>query len=201
MISFLSSCKLAVCALLLTGSAAFCEMAPAASPAAGEPATQPIQATIVQINGHVQARTSHDQPWQIAKEQMVLPEGAEIRTGPHSSVTFVIPPDQTITLDRLGTLEIIRSNFENGKIMTDLGMKYGRTRYDIDSQGAVHDAKVHSHGAVLAIRGTHASLYDQPPFAPQAESFIGRATFGYSKHTVAVGSKSGAYAKVVAGSN
>jgi hypothetical protein len=194
-----SRCKLTIYALLLMGSAAFSEVA--TQPSAASPATQPMQAIIVEINGHVQARTAHDQPWQIATLQMVLPEGAEVRTGPHSTVRFVIPPDQTITLDRLGTLEIIRSNFEDGKIVTDLGMKYGRTRYDIDSQGQQHDAKVHSPGAVLAIRGTHVSLYDQPPFTPQAESFIGRATFGYAKRTVSVGSKGGSYAKVVGGTD
>jgi hypothetical protein len=206
MISLTSRSKLILCALLLTGSTGFSEMAAtpanaAPSAAAAAPSTEPISATVVEIKGHVQARMAHDQPWKTATEQMVLPEGAEIRTGPRSSVTFVIPPDQTITLDRLGTLEIIRSNFENGKIMTDLGMKYGRTRYDIDSQGAQHDAKVHSPGAVLAIRGTNVSLYDQPPFMPAAESFTGRATFGYAKRTVFVGAKSGSYAKVVAGSN
>jgi hypothetical protein len=160
---------------------------------------QPMQAIITEITGRVQARTSHDAAWQAATVQMVLNEGAEIRTGPHSTVRFVIPPDQTVTLDRLGTIEIIRANFENGKIMTDLGMKYGRTRYDIDAHGQAHDAKVHSPGAVLAVRGTHVSLYDQPPFTPQAESFTGRAMFGYAKRFVPVGSKS--YAKVVAGSS
>ena len=96
---------------------------------------EPMRATIVNITGHVQVRMGRDQQWQAAKEQMVLEEGSAVRTGPRSTVQFVIPPDQTITLDRLGTLEIIRANFENGKIMTDLGMKYGRTNYDIDAAG------------------------------------------------------------------
>src|SRR5450432_1608617 len=167
-------------------------------PAADANQNGPMRATIVNITGHVQVRMGRDQPWQAAKEQMVLEEGSAVRTGPRSTVQFVIPPDQTITLDRLGTLEILRANLENGKIMTDLGMKYGRTNYDIDAAGRAHDAKVHSPGAVLAIRGTRVSLYDQPPFTPQAESFTGRAMFGYAKRTVPVVSKS--YAKVVAGS-
>ncbi|HMB94951.1 MAG TPA: FecR domain-containing protein, partial [Tepidisphaeraceae bacterium] len=192
--------------LLTTVSAGYAEMAAPSNDAtqpiiAESPTTEPISATIMEIKGHVQARLTRDGQWVAAKEQMVLPEGAEIRTGPKSSVTFVIPPDQTITLDRLGTLEIIRSNFENGKIMTDLGMKYGRTNYDIEAHGQAHDAKVHSPGAVLAIRGTHVSLYDQPPFTPQAESFTGRAMFGYAKRFVPVGSKGGSYAKITAGSS
>jgi hypothetical protein len=185
MISATSRSRFILCALLLTGSTGFSEMdAPSVDATQPVASNQSIQATIVAIDGHVQVRMSHDAAWQTAKEQMVLNEGAEIRTGPHSTVQFVIPPDQTITLDRLGTLEILRSNFENGKIMTDLGMKYGRTRYDIDAHGQLHDAKVHSPGAVLAIRGTHVSLYDQPPYAPQAESFTGRALFGFRRRQI-----------------
>ncbi len=42
----------------------------------------------------------------VAMPQMLVSQGAEFRTGPHSSVTCVIPPDQTFTLDRLGTVRV-----------------------------------------------------------------------------------------------
>jgi hypothetical protein len=116
--------------------------------------------------------------------------------GPRSAVRFTIPPDQTVTLDRLGTLQVLRANFENGKIMTDLGMKYGRTRYDIESAGREHDAKVHSPNSVLAVRGTKVSLYDQPPFAPEATSLTGRAYFRDIKKQVAFGGKNAGKTKV-----
>jgi hypothetical protein len=150
-------------------------------------ATEPLKIVITGIEGSVQARSSAEQPWKMAEVGLELSEGAELRTGLRSAVRFTILPDQTVSLDRLGTLQILRANFENGKIVTDLGMKYGRTRYDIDAQGRVYDAKVHSPSAVLAIRGTKVSLYDQPPFVPQATSLTGRAYFRDIKKQVSFG--------------
>jgi hypothetical protein len=136
-----------------------------------------FNARITAIKGTARVRSGPDAQWELAKVGMVLEEGAELTTNVKSAVQFVIPPDQTITLDRLGVLQILRSSFENGKIVTDLGMKYGRVHYDIDAQGVQHDAKVHSPSSVLAIRGTRVILYDQPPFTPQAVSLTGRAFF------------------------
>ena len=66
---------------------------------------------------------------------MVVSENAEFRTGPRSAVRFTIPPDQTVTLDRLGTVKVLEAINNNGKLTTNLGMKYGRTRYDIEAAG------------------------------------------------------------------
>ena len=106
---------------------------------ASEPATHmslpegPLKVTIVALQGIVQARASSDQKWEKAAEGLELSEGAELRTGPRSAVKFMIGDDQTVSLDRLGTIQILRASFESGKVFTDLGMKYGRTRYDIES--------------------------------------------------------------------
>jgi hypothetical protein len=96
----------------------------------------------------------------------------------------------------LGTVKILRANFENGKIFTDLGMKYGRTRYDIETAGHEYDAKVHSPSAVMAIRGTTVSLYDQPPFTPEAVSLTGRARFIVGNKTIPFGGKGAGKTKV-----
>ena len=127
---------------------------------------------------------------------MELSEGAELRTNPKSAVQFTIPPDQIITIDRLTTMQILRANFKDGKIITDLGMKYGRTRFDIEAAGREHDAKVRSPNAVLAVRGTRVNLYDQPPFAPEATSLIGRAFFRDARKQTTVGSRGGGKAKI-----
>src|SRR5438309_682641 len=92
-----------------------------------------LRATITGFEGMVQVRTSSDQPWEKAVSGMELTEGAEFRTGPRSAVRFSLGPDQTITLDCLGTVQLLRANFKNGKLTTDIGLKYGRTRYDIES--------------------------------------------------------------------
>jgi hypothetical protein len=149
----------------------------------------PIKVTINTVQGIVQYRTGPDQKWQKAAEGVELSEGAELRTGPRSAVKFMIGDDQTVTLDRLGTIQILRANFENGKVFTDLGMKYGRTRYDIESTARDHDAKVRSPSSVLAVRGTKFISEDEPPFAATAVSLDGRVMFRDAHKLVSVGNK------------
>lgn len=109
------------------------------------------------------ARTRNGKRPSKARNSQKVPSCAPAR----SAVKFMIGDDQTVTLDRLGTIQILRANFENGKVFTDLGMKYGRTRYDIESTARDHDAKVRSPSSVLAVRGTKFISEDQPPFAPR----------------------------------
>src|SRR5437764_542170 len=136
-----------------------------------------LTATITGVEGIVQVRQNEDAPWQKAAVGMKVSEGAEFRTGPRSAVRFEIPPDQTITLDRLGTVKLIEAIQKQQTVKTDLGMKYGRVRYDVEAAGLADDSNIHSPGSALAVRGTRVSLYDQPPFAPQATSLTGRAAF------------------------
>ena len=156
----------------------------------------PLKITITGVEGIVQARKSSDQKWQRVEVGQTFDEGAELRTSNRSAVRFSIGDSQIVTLDRLGVVQILRANFENGKFITDLGMKFGRTRYDIEGAGREYDAKVHSPNSVLAVRGTRVILTDQAPFAPEAVSLTGRAMFRDVRKSVAVGSKGGSKAKV-----
>src|SRR3954464_9360237 len=146
---------------------------------ATSPASAPVAltATITAVEGIVQVRAGEDAAWQKATVGMKIGEGAEFRTGPRSAVRFEIPPDQIITLDRLGTVKLIEAVQKNQGVKTDLGMKYGRVRYDVEAAGLSHDSTIHSPGSALAVRGTRVTLYDQPPFAPEAISLRGRAAF------------------------
>lgn len=159
----------------------------------------PLKITITGVEGIVQARRSSDQKWQRVEVGQVFDEGAELRTSNRSAVRFSIGDSQIVTLDRLGVVQILRANFENGKFITDLGMKFGRTRYDIEGAGREYDAKVHSPNSVLAVRGTKVILTDQAPFAPEAVSLTGRAMFRDVRKSVAVGSRGGSKAKVSEG--
>jgi hypothetical protein len=159
-----------------------------------------LSATITGIEGIVQVRQNEDAPWQKATVGMKLSEGAEFRTGPRSAVRFEIPPDQTITLDRLGTVKLIEAIQNQQTIKTDLGMKYGRVRYDVEAAGLAHDSNIHSPGSALAVRGTRVSYYDQPPFAPQATSLTGRAAFRNTRRQM-VGFGGKAKAKIEADSD
>jgi hypothetical protein len=194
--------KVALIALVITMFLA----APAQSLAAQQtqPATTrdlvlpegPLRITITGFEGTVQWRPSSDQKWQRVQVGQVLDEGAELRTSSRSAVQFSVGDSQIITLDRLGVVQILRANFESGKFVTDLGMKFGRTRYDIEGAGREYDAKVHSPNSVLAVRGTKVILTDQPPFAPEAVSITGRATFRDVRKQTTVGSRGGRKAKV-----
>ena len=156
----------------------------------------PIKVTVTGVQGIVQYRTGADQKWTKAAEGVELTEGAELRTGPRSAVRFMIGDDQVVTLDRLGTIQILKANFENGKVFTDLGMKYGRTRYDIESAAREHDAKVRSPSSVLAVRGTQFALDDEAPFPPTAVSLSGRVMFQDAHKLVAFGAKGKGKAKI-----
>ena len=106
----------------------------------------------------MQVRTDEDQPWKIAKPGMVVDQNAEFRTSLRSAVQIQIPPDQTITLDRLGVIKVVEAIDDGGKLKTKIGMKYGRTRYDIESAGQEHEASISSPSSTLAIRGTQVTL-------------------------------------------
>ena len=162
----------------------------------------PLTVTVTGIEGLTQYRGNEKEAWKPLKVGLVLAEGSEFRTGPRSAVQFVIPPGQTVTLDRLSTIKVLRATFQDGKVMTNLGMKFGRTRYDVETGGIEHRSTISSPGSTLAVRGTQVSLYDQPPFAPEAISLTGRAEFRDFKRSgeaVAFGAKGAGKTKVAAG--
>jgi hypothetical protein len=155
-----------------------------------------LQATVTKVQGFVQVRDSADEPWRFATEGTVVNQNAEFRTGLRSAVQFVIPPDHTITLDRLGTVKVLTAVRAGDKITTQLGMKYGRTRYDIEPAGLQHDSSIVSPSNTLLVRGTRFSAYDQRPFPAEAVSLTGRVEVRDMKKRIFVGSRGGSKAKV-----
>ena len=145
--------------------------------ATAAPVAQALSATVTGIEGLVQVRDDGDGPWRSVKVGMVLGEKAEFRTGPRSAVRFEIPGGHVITVDRLGVAKLLTAVEESGTTRTRVGMKYGRTRYDIEGVGRDHDSALVSPSTTLAIRGTRVSLFDQRPFRPEAVSLTGRAEF------------------------
>lgn len=167
--------------------------APDAAPDAAAPVApdaggaEAMRVFVEEVNGLVQLRMNENDPWKKAEVGMELTEGAEFRTGPRSSVVCSIPPDQTIVLDRLGIVKIAEAVRTGTKIKTDLVMKYGRTDYAIEAAGREHESTIRSPSSTLAVRGTSVSLYDQPPFAPEAATFSGRATYQIAKRQMGIG--------------
>ncbi|MEA2708699.1 MAG: hypothetical protein QOF78_1300 [Phycisphaerales bacterium] len=173
------------------------ETRPAASaPVAAANGTEKLIATVTGVEGIVQVRESEDAPWQRATVNMQVGENAEFRTGPRSAVRFVIPPDHTITLDRLGSVKVLQAINDNGVIKTQMGMRYGRTRYDIEAGGREHESSIASPSSTLAVRGTRFSSYDQRPFPAQAVSLTGRVQFRDLRKRVTIGSRGGGKTKI-----
>lgn len=128
--------------------------APAPGAAADRPPAAELRAQVVAVKNSVQIRQGDDQRWIQAKVGDLVTQGAEIRTGLRSAVQIRIGKDHIITIDRLGVVKFLNLIRDQGVIKTDVGMEYGRTRYDIATGGATHDAKIHTPGTTLAIRGT-----------------------------------------------
>ena len=192
--------KLAILAVAAALAIAPYSALAADAPAATSQTTQEeLKATITGVQGLVQVRDAEGKPWRKAEVGMVVLQDAEFRTGPKSAVQFTLPPDQTVTLDRLGTVKLLQAIKTNGKIITNLGMKYGRTRYDIEAAGQEHESTISSPSSTLAVRGTKVSLYDQPPFKPEAVSLTGRASFRDGKKQLAFGGKGQGKTKLAAG--
>jgi len=113
-----------------------------------------LRAAVVAVRGTVQIRQAEDKKWAAAKPGDVLGAGADIRTGLNSAVQLKIEPGHTITIDRISVVKLLTLVKNQDVVKTDVGMKYGRTRYDVEAAGSVHDAKIHTPGTTLAIRGT-----------------------------------------------
>src|ERR1044071_1817082 len=163
--------------------------------------SQSLQGTISGVEGLVQVRLAEGQPWQPAKVGMVVDEGAEFRTSLRSAVRIEIPPSHTITLDRLGTMKLLDAVRTGNKVKTDVGMRYGRVRYDIEAAGEEHDSTIHSPGGTLAIRGTQVSVFDCAGFPMVCTSLTGRAHYRDNHgHGSYVGGKGTGKSKIVSGS-
>ncbi len=175
---------------------AFADAVPASGPSSAALANGTLKVIVTGVEGTLaEARKSEKDDWVPAKVGMVLTQDAEFRTGPHSAIRFIIPPKQTFTLDRQGTCKVIEAVKSDKNIKTDVGMAYGRVRYDLETikpnaagpldvsklkiqeAGIEHDSAIRSPNSTLAVRGTEVSMFDQAPFTPQALSLTGRALF------------------------
>jgi hypothetical protein len=143
------------------------------------PSDQPadLKATVAKVQGTVEFRPTDAAKWEPLTVGKTLAQDASIRTGARGAVVLTVPPDQTISVDRLTTVTVLKAFQNRGKVTTDVGMKYGRVRYDIAGAGVEHEASIRSPNSNLAIRGTKVSLFDQRPYSPEAVSLTGRAQF------------------------
>jgi hypothetical protein len=156
-----------------------------------QPTEEHLKAKVIAISGNVQVKEDEKGDWKPAAVGQEVGENAEFRTSFKSSVQFSFPPDQIITLDRLSTVKVVTAVNQSGFVKTQLGMKYGRARYEIEAAGREHEASIASPSNTLAVRGTDFVSEDQRPFPAQAISYRGRVEFRDFKKRIYFGSRAG----------
>jgi hypothetical protein len=113
------------------------------TPLTTQPSTQPTTQSVAwievtRVEGIVQVRDREGQAWRKAQVGDRLTLDAEFRTGPRSVVTFTAGEHGSVELDRLGVVSVKRAIRDKDQVSTDLGMRYGRTRYDIEGSVSPH---------------------------------------------------------------
>jgi hypothetical protein len=144
---------------------------------ADEPGTVQLRIVVTAVQGHAQVKLQSNSAWQAATRGMELSVGCQIRTGVSGTVQFTVGDDQVYRVDRLSLIQVIRADTVDGKIKTIVGMTYGRVSKDVDAPILPHEDSIVSPSATLAVRGTRVSLYDQPPYEPEAVSLTGQAVY------------------------
>ena len=174
------------------------EAQPAADPPNAPAATtmpgneKKLMGKVLQVKNNVQMRESADGVWQRAKKDMSVTGGTEFRTAPLSFVKIFFP-NQLILLDRVGVLKVIDAlrDPEKARVKTNLGLKYGRMRIDVQAAGVDYESTIYSPNATLAVRGTDAVLQDNDGFATSMSSVEGRIFADLEDYKeIAMGSRS-----------
>jgi hypothetical protein len=147
----------------------------AAPPPVAASDTGPLKIHITAVRGAAQSRLPGETKWKTVTVGMDFVEGVEFRTGAHGVMQFLVGTDQVFRVDRLSVVKMLRANLmPDGTIRTNLGMTYGRVSKDVDQPSRPHEDTIVSPASTLAVRGTEVSLFDSPPYEPEAVSLTGR---------------------------
>jgi hypothetical protein len=150
-----------------------------------------LQILVKAVQGGAQYRPAGEPRWKPLHIGDQLTEGVEFRTGPKGAIQFTVGTDQIFRVDRLTVVKVLRASLRtDGTIATDVGLQYGRVSKDVDAPERPHDDTIVSPSSTLAVRGTRVSLWDQPPYTPEAVSLTGHALFDtIGRQVVAFGAK------------
>ena len=150
---------------------------PASKPAKEAPAATrsvDLVARIAMVKGKARVQLRPDGPWIRARVGLEIGPGAELRTLFRSFVVLRIDPDQEIAIDRMTTVKILRAQRDPSKIMVDLIMKYGRTRYRFSAGAVPHESTIHAPNTTLAMRSTDGQVRAGDGFPASVTSWHGR---------------------------
>ena len=119
------------------------------------PATRPSETLgirVTGVEGIVQVRESSEQAWRKVAVGITVTTEAEFRIGPRSAVRLLVPPDRTVTLDRMGVVRVRDVLGDGVGARRGVEMPYGRTRYDVEDVGVEHQSELVSPSSTLGIR-------------------------------------------------
>ena len=96
--------------------------------------------------------------------------GGAVPHGMRSSVTCVIPPDQTFKLESLGTIRVSEAMKRGTKASTELLMKYGAASYGIQQAGLEHASTIRTPSSTLRCAARSSAWWTRPrsPRRPKA---------------------------------
>lgn len=144
-----------------------------AQPEAEKPTELTI--SIVEVDGMASYRTPDAEKATRCKADTVVPMGSTFITGPSSSVIIAVGTDQIFRIDRMTEATVVRAEEGTEIIKTDLALKHGRIRFDVDSHDKPkqYDTKIHTPRATLAVRGTTGAISDEGLSNVEVLSFAG----------------------------
>jgi hypothetical protein len=158
-------------------------------------ATQPVavalRMVVTAVDGQAQIKVGSDAAWERATVGMTFPVGSQIRTGVPGVLQFTVGDDHVYRVDRLSLVQVVEADEADSRIKTVVGMTFGRVSKEVDAPVLPHDDTIIAPGGSLATRGTRVSLYDQPPYEPEAVSLTGMgvSTFPGVMRAVAFGAE------------
>jgi hypothetical protein len=157
-------------------------------------------AKVREVVGPARWRPEDSAAWRETRVGDVMSQNATVHTGAGSRVTLDIEAGQVAVIYQLTKVQLVRIGREQRVVKTDIGVPHGTVQFEIYQAGERYDAKVRGPGTTLAVQGTRVILREEPPFAPEAVSLVGRAELKprEAPFGVAVGSRRGG-ARVVRG--
>ena len=129
-------------------------------PDAEAPAPDPqgIQCTVQSVVGQAQYRLGPEDEWKDVTEGLVLPVGAELRTGVRDQVVLELGPNADVTVGRLAYVIIGQLDKQTDSIRTLLGVQRGKVDFHVKQVGFRNDFRVATPTGTMAVRGTEGTI-------------------------------------------
>jgi hypothetical protein len=140
---------------LATACGVLAAWAAAAQAQQAKPPAQPVELTVKELKGDVDAKRPADAQWTRLAKDAKLPENSEIATGLNSTAVLVSTDNIRISLKPVSYLKVTRSALRAAATDTDLDLKYGILEVDVKAaSGRANLMSIRAPNATTSISGT-----------------------------------------------